>query len=485
DSDGDTIPDSEEAGEDPENPRNSDTDDTPDYLDLDSDNDGLPDKSEKDMGTDPTKKDTDGDGSDDLAEIAYGSDPTDAEDTIPKGIFYVVLPYNALEPVNRELEFSTKIESIDVLIMFDESGSMGAEADNLKEGVKNTVIDGISQQYDSTDYAYFGFTPLPYEMRQPITEDTQAVKDAVDGIDTGGGDEMMTMALYLAASGEGYTGQIKDCTEGPFGGVNCNMPGGVNVDVAPMDCSSEVGSVGGACFRKESMPIFIMLTDEPFDYRACVGPEEEPESGTECKYANVPGPDLDESITRMNGIGAKFIGIDSYCKCTYDENYNPIDCTIADAAKEDFTKVATMTGSIAKNGDPFIYHTENCDGTGLSDQIVDAVAELTTYIDMDVTTGKMAEEDQKCEGTSAAEFIKSATTVAADPTDGVSGSDDTTFFSVTQGTTVTFDVEFENDFCRNNTQEAQVYKAKVTVLGNESFLSSRLVHVVVPPGKMR
>ena len=43
----DGRPDSEEAGDNPNQPKDTDGDGTPDYRDLDSDNDGVPDKEDK------------------------------------------------------------------------------------------------------------------------------------------------------------------------------------------------------------------------------------------------------------------------------------------------------------------------------------------------------------------------------------------------------------------------------------------------------
>jgi len=99
---------------------------------------------------------------------------------------------------------------------------------------------------------------------------------------------------------------------------------------------------------------------------------------------------------------------------------------------------------------------------------------------MDVTTGKMSDVD--CNGQSAADFIKSSKTITADPVNGVDHWDETTFYSVTQGTDVTFDVRFFNDFCINNSDNFMKLNAQVTVLGNGSYLSSRLVTVIVPEG---
>lgn len=48
---------------------------------LDRDNDGIPDRQEKVLGTDPLVQDTDGDGYSDGEELALHTDPTDASDT--------------------------------------------------------------------------------------------------------------------------------------------------------------------------------------------------------------------------------------------------------------------------------------------------------------------------------------------------------------------------------------------------------------------
>jgi hypothetical protein len=51
-----------------------------DYPVLDTDEDGLSDDEEADLGTDPDDADTDGDGYDDGEEVDAGTDPLDATD---------------------------------------------------------------------------------------------------------------------------------------------------------------------------------------------------------------------------------------------------------------------------------------------------------------------------------------------------------------------------------------------------------------------
>ena len=472
DSDGDGYSDSEEC---PSQPcKNSDKDDVPDYLDRDSDNDGLSDKKEKEKGTNPYDKDSDGDGSDDLAEIAYGSDPLNDGDSIPAGIFYVVLPYNAPEDVTRTLTFSTKVEAIDVLIVFDDSGSMGEEIEILKQEAKTKIIDAIADHFTSPGFAAYGLVMLgwenPYAVYQPITNDAEAVKSAIDKLKGNQGNELHTQAMYLAATGEEYFATLKTCLPAAFGGCDQTYIKPAVYSVPKADCTDQLGSVGGACFRKKTMPIYIVISDERYD--DCISYTPTPPNGIDCIHTQgAPQITVEMTMAAMNGIGAKFIGIDSGFDDQGKETHDP---------EEFYTLFAQMTGSLDGDGKNFNSHTTSPNGSGMSDQIAQSIIDLTTFIDMDVTTGKMS--DENCNGQTAADFVKSSKTIAADPPEGVSGQDETTFFSVTQGTDVTFDVRFFNDFCINNTESYLEFSAHVTVLGNGSYLSSRLVTVIVPEG---
>jgi len=100
DADGDGLSnkEEEELGTDPEN-ADSDGDGLSDFdehewgsnpLEVDTDGDGLEDKGEKDAGTDPNAVDSDEDGYTDFEEVHAGTDPTNGEDVIYLGGW----PYN-------------------------------------------------------------------------------------------------------------------------------------------------------------------------------------------------------------------------------------------------------------------------------------------------------------------------------------------------------------------------------------------------------
>lgn len=476
DSDGDGIPDREEC---PEQPcRDTDGDGIPDFLDRDSDNDGLSDKKEKENGTDPLKHDTDGDGDDDLAEIAYGSDPLDDGDHIPDGLFYVVLPYNAPADVTRTLTFSTKIEAIDVAIFFDDSGSMGDEIEKLREEVKDKVVGAIANQFaDNPNYASFGLVRFgwetPYVVEQTMTTDPALVQDAIGNLKGNQGNELAIYAIYLAATGEAYTGSMLPCgmnkCQDPLFGVMHSA----KYNVAKADCSGadKLGTAGALCMRKKSMPIFVVITDEDSD--DCVPYGSQITLSTSCMFdAGTKELSKDLAIAAMNGVGAKFIGIDS----GFDDNGKKTD-----SAKNWFTAFAQATGSLDANGNPFLYHTEKADGTGIGGDITTAIQQLTEWIDMDVTTGGIS--DDECNGVNAAEFVKSSKALSSDPE--TIEHDETTFFSVPQDAEVTFDVHFYNDFCVNTTNSFLKFDAHATVLGNGSYLSSHLINVIVPEGSTK
>ena len=137
DADGDGIGDKAEAGDDPANPRDTDGDTIPDYLDLDSDNDGLSDAFEyarRDEGFNYLLADTDGDGASDLVEFGAGTDPGDPEDN-PKtrGNFVFITPYQEESTPKREtLSFDTGIQTVDIYFSIDASNSMSDEIATLK-----------------------------------------------------------------------------------------------------------------------------------------------------------------------------------------------------------------------------------------------------------------------------------------------------------------------------------------------------------------
>lgn len=431
DSDGDGILDYDENEENIP-PLDSDSDGKPDFLDSDSDNDGLSDHQEMEFGSDPRIKDTDGDGTDDFTEYVFGSDPKDPQSNIPEDAYYIVLPYQS-EPVVKSLDFSTDIKKVDVLILVDLSGSMSGEHANLKSGIKTTIIDGVRAEIPDSAFGLVKFGTVEdqvYSMASYITTNSDTVKSAVDSISSCNGSiEYHNEALYQASTGEG-TNETMDCVSEDAWG-NCDS-GSISIPAA--NCAGKEGSIGGACFRNEALPIMIMASDESFS------------EGDAGSWTAGTRKTTSLAISAMNTINAKFIGIDS------------------GASMNDFNTISDGTGSKDGSGNRFNY-TINADGTGFSSQIVTAVVELTNNIQIDITT-KAKHIDNVYGVADTTKFIKSITP----------GS----FPDVKPGQTVTFEVTFENTIYENTSYETKVFIANINVLGDGSFLDSRDVFIVVP-----
>lgn len=431
DCDGDGILDFDENEENVP-PLDSDNDGNADFMDSDSDNDGLSDAQEKEFGSNPKLKDTDGDTFDDFTEFIFGSDPKDPQSGIPENAFYIILPYESA-PVKKNLEFSTDIKKVDVLILVDLSGSMMEEHANLKEGIKTTIIDGVKAEIPDSAFGLVKFGTLEdkvYNLTQPMTTNADAVKPAVDSISScDGAEEYHTHALWQAASGAGTNEEI--CVSDSF--LGC-MDGWYDVNVSAVNCSGKEGSIGGACFRDESLPIFIMASDESFTD----GSWDEWDKGSRKRISDV--------VAAMNTINAKFIGIDS------------------GSSMSDFNSISDGTGSKDTLGNRFNY-TITADGLGFSNKIVEAVVALTNNIQIDITT-KAKHIDNVYGVTDTTKFIES---VSPD-----------SFPDVKPGQKVIFDVTFENTIYKNESYESKVFSAVINVLGDGSFLDGREVFIVVP-----
>ena len=475
DSDGDTIPDAVEAGDSDlcTNPDNTDWgydssgnptgDDWPDFLDLDSDNDGLSDAQERELGTDPKEADTDGDGVTDLGEVAFETDPLDPMDTMDPDDFFVVLPYNAPEHEHQRLVFGTELQVADVYFLSDTTGSMSGAIANVASSLATVIVPAVRAEIpdvqmgaghfnDCPSGSYGGTPDEPYWHFQSITADDAAVQDALNAF--GGSDfpwgggydgaEAHVIALWCTATGNGFT----ECAS----------------SVPPQSCPAfpdEPGPRRGyPCFRPESLPIIVMVSDAPWHSSpTCT------DSG--CTY-DCTSNDFDDALTEMLGIGARFIGV-------HVNNWDPAYQGFA--AMQD---MAIGTGSVDGMGAPLVEQSE--DGS-VSVAIVEMIATLATATPQDVNAiPQDVIGDPPGAEYDASVFVKDITPYEGFPDApiGFSSMDDTYFHDVVPGTQVTFDVDFYNN-TRPPLESAQVFKAKIIVLGNGvARLDERLVVIIVP-----
>ena len=492
DSDGDGIPDSaENAGGEPCDPVDSDNDGVPDFRDTDSDNDGVTDADEAAAGTDPTLVDSDGDGVSDLVEGAAGTDPLDPGSTVGRENFIVVLPYHGAHEL-RPLRFGTNIDIADIYFLVDRTGSMRDERTNLIRGLTGVIIPGIQAEINNVQFGVGGLDDYPvpnygsgndlpyYNLRDiaPFEQDfggwslpasdtlcptggsndigmftgsangTEDILEAVQGLPCHNGfdsPEAYIPALYATATGEGLT----------WSGGSVPARG-----ACPASPDETAPRRGYPCFRPGALPIIILFGDHLF-HNDKMGND----------TYSFPAPTYAETLTALNDIGARVMGIYSG----------------GGAPRSDYEDVARDTGAVRADGTPLVFDI-NSNGSGLDSSVVDAVRDLVGGTPQDVST-RTENVPGNPDDFDATLFIKSIVPlegyngVISGPMPGVTyeSKDTTTFYQVIPGTEVEFTVDFHNDV-RPPADIAQVFLARIIVVGNRvATLDVRDVFIVVPP----
>jgi len=390
---------------------------------------------------------------------------------IDEGFFLVELPYDASEDEERILNFKTNVERADILILVDLSGSMAGEINNLKNGITDIIINEIGFTINDAGFGLATFDDWKgigddtiYQLVQPITTDMNVVADAVNGLNrlSWCGWEPHPQALYQAASGAGYNGHFT-FNRRESSTNNCDVSGEYYPAIPPVDCSMAEGNIGGACFRRDSLPIIIMLSDEWFhDY---------PGKYPDMFEWHTPYNTKQQAIHALNAINAKFIGIDSW--------HSGMNWT--GSPENDFKEISIATGSVdGITGEPFFYSIDP-DGSGLSDDIVDAVLQLSSNVKRDVWTEKESIENSY--GIDSSLFIKSLTPVSTVPPNSYLSKDSAKFVQVHPGATVNFELLFHNSIYEPVGPETAVFRAKINVLGDGALLDTRNVVIIVPGSK--
>lgn len=478
DSDGDGIPDAEEAGDTDvaTPPVDSDADTVPDFRDLDADNDGLPDAEELALGTDPTRQDTDGDGALDVVEVAAGTDPVLATDSPrTRGDFVFLMPYEAPpEPPRDTLVFSTTIQMADVFFLIDRSASMEDEIVNLTNSLATTIVPAVDAVIPDVAFGVAdldicpsirscssGGTAVGLRCTQLIDEDPTLTQRGLETIrDTpvcNGTHEPYLAAAWLVAT---------DDENGPGDDWNADR---VTATTCPLDGPGN----GWPCFRPGAVPILVEFGDEEF-----LG------EGLEV----CTRPTYDELIAALNTAHIRFVGISSMGSVGD-----------RDAMWTGYRDVARDTGSVDTAGNPLAFEIAN-NGTGIGDQVVDAIEILAGQVVMDISARAVDVVESATDTVDTTRFVERIEPNTAggveDPAhpgmvcvgglpvsdaDGDSYND--VFTDVLPGTIVCFDiVPRQNDSVPPAT-EPQLFRGQVEVLGESvTVLDTRDVYFLVPPG---
>ena len=367
--------------------------------------------------------------------------------------FEVVLPYNG-DPVDKTIDFDTEIKKIDVLLMVELYSSMSAAHDNLKANLKTAIIDGIRAKIPDSA---FGLVTLgvveagnAYNLAQPITTDPNLVRNAVDGITkiTSGTRTYHGLALWEAASGEEDKEYLILCDNNAV----CNAKY-KTINISPVDCSGQIGNRGGACFRDNAMPVFVMASTQNFnnflrkknngdsydEWRESVNGNTYTLEKTAVKAA-----------AKKNDINAKFIGV-SYKTNNPENGFKSV---AGNTASQDTANPANNFNiSVAADDDTF------------SAQIAEAVINLKENIKLEVKA-EFKLVDNEYSVTDTTSFVKSFYPTAVQ--------------TVKAGDAASFDVTFENKIHENNDCTPHNFYITVEAAGEGLVLDSRRIKVIVP-----
>jgi hypothetical protein len=185
-------------------PLDTDSDGLYDFIDYDSDNDGVADRDEVvcenlDGKLSRLFVDTDNDGSDDLVEYVLAKELMEKGDssvTSPADLicnpdrkakdyveFYFKLPTKDSVEIEDTLSFKPLITKADLLLNFDHTGSMAEMIDGLRKTFVSVVVDSVRESVPDSQFGVSIFgdtnaTPI-WELLQNITENISLIETAL------------------------------------------------------------------------------------------------------------------------------------------------------------------------------------------------------------------------------------------------------------------------------------------------------------------
>ena len=523
DSDGDGIPDGEECrGNKIEingveyfsDCIDSDKDGTPDYLDLDSDSDGILDSIEKQIGSNPVLQDSDGDGAPDAVE--YGiclvnkdtkcsaiTDKNDSPQT--RGDFVFVAPYKEpTDPPRQTLSLETAIQTVDIFFNFDQSGSMSKEVKSLKDSLKSMLENlqckdlgkKCSENNDCKEfpnaicsekgkcitspsygngcfdrmwtglgfYSYADSFRVTNHLSEGYKTTLTSLTNCFDGTSfkSAGNNEVPYQAAICAAVGPDKDKSL--CAQRANYTNDCSLNASAYRE-CKMNCSTDKKKEGCVGYRKDAIHIYV----QAFDENQCKN------NGGE--YAKTYCENYKKQVgTIMKQYKMRFIGLYS------NENTDTNDGEISNqTVAED---IAKKSGSLDNKSKPFTYLAMD---DKLAEKAATAVREIAKNMPVDITAtvedidagakDLVAGLEVNLTGTTAQNRVCTIITneIVKDKYEGVKG--------LMPGQVLCYDViavQNQSIFKPDKT-EPKVYKARIKVMGDGSVLNSGIAYFLVPP----
>lgn len=399
-----------------------DGDGMPDYIDRDSDNDGLSDKHEKELGTDPYKNDTDGDGDDDLTEVICNeTDPLNPEDysTIP-----TICTSGCYSRKSVEIELTFNVgprEQTDITFLIDATGSMEESFENIKLEISDLINEKLSQVNEADDIS-FGLIEMPYDVALRQTKDAEMLKTRISEHSFDGSWEIHLETIYQSMIGDGFKGNL----------VYSGNPFGEDFYFLPKNCKGALGNIGGACLRENANHILILLSDE--EILEILSEEEDSSNGLDevWKKGSSGVHKLDDVVEAARVTKSKFVQIST------SSSPNDVERSLLEE-----------TASQNAAGEVLFFDSLDPENGKLSDDIVAAINSLLEYektdLQMELILPDSSETYEKYKLDCSMDV--SFKTLRAEPEEGIEKMDETTFFGVKKGTEVTYEINFDEVSC--------------------------------------
>lgn len=172
-----------------------------------------------------------------------------------------------------------------------------------------------------------------------------------------------------------------------------------------------------------------------------------------------------ESVSELNNASVRVVTVQSCGGSSWCAQGEP-----------DANSLANATGAVNSLGSPYVFPIPNT-GTGLSTAVVDAIVDIADFSRLDVSVQVV--DDPSTAAVDERDFVQAITTSGWGPGSctGISGS---TYTQCLPGTTVGFNITFQNDFLPPAATD-QVFNFDVNVLGDGTFVLQTVpVRIVVP-----
>jgi hypothetical protein len=441
---------------------------------ADPDGDGLSSDYERAHGSDPQRADTDGDGVSDLTEAVAGTNARDAKSSpAAQGDFYFLSPYSEDPAPQREtLQFSTSLHSADLFILVDTTGSMMPVLSALQQRLTSTIVPKAAELISDLHIGVGSFEDVPLapygSEGDAILAITQTPTTAADSVQAG------VNALALGSGGDGPEGGMIAlhalATGRGFGTYLPNAPA----------CAA--GSIGYACFRPDTVPIVLLISDAEFHN----GP-----SG-ENPYINIEPklPVYADTLAALRAIHARVISIQMRAFV----GVAPVapDPTVpVDPISTQMRALSRDTGAVTSDGAALFFEIDNT-ASSLDARVVDAVRAIAQRVPIEVSTVLRDDPSDDVDATKLVERIevhrgagtgvggRACRTDLSSRDRNEDGIGDT-FTAVEPGMPVCFDVKPRKNLLVMPGAKPAVFRAFIDVVTNgTTVLDTREVHFLVP-----